>query len=135
VIDGGFFRQCSGETGVDIKNAAASFSHCNFVQDRELAICAEGELNVNQSKIGKAERAGIMFGPGAKGAVRDSEFFENGECAMQCIDGTPTIRDNIIRDHQRFGIYIFQPAMPVVQDNKYQENGMAQIGDERFNTK
>jgi hypothetical protein len=112
---------------VHIKDAVASFADCEFVQDSQLAICAEGELNINESKIGKAGRAGIIFGPGAKGTVLASEFFKNGECAIQSIGGTPTIRNNVIRDHQQFGIYIFHAAKPILVQNDYQENGMASI--------
>jgi hypothetical protein len=103
-----------GGAGVHVKGASATFDDCIF---QDVAIFSEGEINVTN-----AGRIGVVFNTGASGTMTNSKFVKNEDCAFQCLCGEPTIKENTIMEHRRFGIFVFPPAAPVMEGNDFEEN-------------
>jgi hypothetical protein len=121
------FKGSAGGAGVHVKDASAAFRECTFEDDQEVAIFSEGETNVNDSKVTNAGRVGVVFNTGASGTIANSEFVTNGDCALQCLGGQPTIKDSRVREHKRFGVFIFPGAVPVIEGNSFEENVTANV--------
>jgi hypothetical protein len=121
------FTGSVGEAGVHVKGGSATFDECTFQDDKEVTIFSEGETNVTNSTVTNAGRIGVVFNKGASGTMTNSKFLKNGDCAFQCLGGEPTINENTISEHKRFGVFVFPPAAPVIEGNKFEENITANI--------
>jgi hypothetical protein len=124
------FSQSRGNYGVHVAGARASFDRCTFAKNRVIGIFSEGETNVTQSTFTGSGRVAMAFDKNASGEVRESQFEDNGDCAFQCIGGAPSIIGNTIQGQKQFGVYIFTNAVPVVEQNVFGKNGLANVWHE-----
>jgi hypothetical protein len=120
------FLDAAGDCAVHVTEGTASFSECDF-QRNPIAIVSEGDVSVTKSTFSNSRNFAFLFNGKAKGEIRESEFIENGECAFHCIGGTPSIIQNVIKGHRRFGVYIFKGARPAVEGNEFESNGLASV--------
>jgi parallel beta-helix repeat protein len=127
VVHQSVFRSSKGSEGVHARAGSLTFSKCDFFDDNQVAIFSEAETNVDGSKIKNAGKVGVVCGEGSSGTIQDTDFETNGECALQCVAGRPTIKGNRITDHTRFGVFIQKSAAPILEDNIFGHNGMANV--------
>jgi nitrous oxidase accessory protein NosD len=121
------FTASQGNAGVHINAANATFSGCKFTDDKAVAVFSEGNTTIDRSTISGAGRAGIVFDGKAQGKVSNSTISGNGEVGCQCFAGTPHIINSEIKEHARFGIYIFKGARVVASGLTFDENKVANI--------
>jgi hypothetical protein len=75
----------------------------------------------------KSGKFAFVFSGEACGEIKRSKFTENGEYAFHCLDGTPSIVDNMVQGRSRFEIYIFKGARPIVPGISSKNNGVASL--------
>jgi hypothetical protein len=126
-VEKGTFRGSRGESGVHIGDGVGTFVECTFVEDKEVAIFSEGEINVAQSTVTGAGRIGLVFDGKASGKIAESIIEKNGECGCQCMNGSPALVANTIKEHTRFGLFVFRPGTPVVEGNLFEGNTVANV--------
>jgi parallel beta-helix repeat protein len=120
------FLAATGGCGVHTGEAAVTIRRCIF-DHNTIGLVSEGETNVLESHFVNSAQYAVMFSGNARGEIKASKFEKNGECAFHCLDGKPKILGNTVTDHEKFGIYIFPRSTPIVEDNQFKNNGMANI--------
>jgi nitrous oxidase accessory protein NosD len=121
------FLASQGTSGVHIRDSNATFRACEFLQDKAVAIFSEGNTVLENSKVSGAGRIGIVFNGNATGKISQTIIEKNGECGCQCIGGCPEIVDSQIKNHTRFGIYIFKSGSAKGSRNVFEANVVANI--------
>jgi hypothetical protein len=116
-----------GTSGVHIGDGSGTFIKCNFRSDKAVAIFSEGETKVEESVVTGAGRIGLVFAGNATGRIGTTVIEKNGECGVQCVNGRPELVGNTIKNHTRFGLFVFRPGAPVVEENNFSENGVANV--------
>jgi nitrous oxidase accessory protein NosD len=127
IVEKSTFKGSRGESGVHIGDGVGTFVECMFEQDQAVAIFSEGETNLDQSTVTGAGRIGLVFDGKASGKISQSTIERNGECGCQCINGSPWLVDNTIKEHTRFGLFVFRPGTPVVEGNLFEGNTVANV--------
>jgi nitrous oxidase accessory protein NosD len=118
----------TGPCGTHVAAAKAVFERCTFTDAKNVAIFSEGDLSIDDSQILKAGRAGVIFAAGATGTIKSSTFTQNGDVAVQVQSGAPTLQENTINPHKKFGIFICRDGQPIGYDNKFEQpNPLANI--------
>jgi hypothetical protein len=126
-VRGTKFVASQGSSGVHIRNSTATFRACEFLQDKAVAIFSEGNTVLENSKVSGAGRVGIVFDGKATGKISQTTIEENGECGLQCIGGCPQIVDSQIKNHTRFGIYVFKSGRAMASCIAFEANQVANI--------
>jgi hypothetical protein len=121
------FLDASGECGVHVADGKANFKKCKFSGSKHVSLFAEGEVHFEESEMRYSGRVGIVFDGNSSGYIRNSFFEGNGECACQCMKGTPQIVGNVIKEHSKFGLFLSSGSVAVVEDNKFEKNGLASV--------
>jgi nitrous oxidase accessory protein NosD len=121
------FNSSSGDCGVHVVEGKASFEKCAFGGNRNVAIIVEGEVTINESKVVASGTLGVVFDGKASGSIRKCVLEDNGECGCQCIRGNPLIVENEIRGHSKFGLFLCSESAPIVEENKFEGNGLANV--------
>jgi hypothetical protein len=120
------FIAATGACAVHAANAVVTVQTCTFERN-PIAIVSEGETSVAESVFAGGAKCAVLFSGNARGEVKSSTFENNGHCALRCLEGAPRILQNRVKGHGRFGIYIFPKSTPVVEDNQFESNGIANI--------
>jgi hypothetical protein len=126
-IEKSTFKGSRGESGVHIGDGIGTFVECRFLEDTAVAIFSEGETNIAKSTVTGAGRIGLVFDGKASGRITESVIERNGECGCQCINGSPCLVGNTIKEHTRFGLFVFKPGTPVVEENLFEGNTVANV--------
>jgi parallel beta-helix repeat protein len=121
------FTNSTGDCGVHVAGASATFEVCQFLKDSKVAFFSEGSLSLIESRVEGAGEAGFIFGGGSTGTISKSTITKNGKVAAQVQSGEPTIQENEISEHGEFGIYVISGAAPVVEGNDFKRNGLANV--------
>jgi hypothetical protein len=126
-VTGSEFTGSTGNCGIHVLEAVATFTECKFTDDSEVALFSEGELSVVEGTVQGAGRVGMVFDGKASGTVSGSVFENNGDCALQCLLGSPTIAANAIGAHGKFGVFLCRDARPVLDQNTFTKSPLANI--------
>jgi hypothetical protein len=126
---GSRFSRSTGNYGFHIVEGTANFRKSSIVRSRAIAIFSQGETNMEESAVRDSGQFAVVFSGKASGVIRQSTFERNGIAAFHVVEGTPTIRNNIISGHFKYGVFIADQAHPIVEGNKFEGkvNGLANV--------
>lgn len=126
------FKATTGTYSVHCSaDAKIEMNECTVTDSSNIGIALEADGEIVNSVIKDSMRIGILCLGRCSALIKNNECSKNGECAIQCAGtSTPSLLSNKFFNHRKFGVYITSKSKPQIEENVFENNGLANIWHE-----
>ncbi len=121
-------NQCNA---VFVDGGSLTIQNSNLTSEDGPVVSVEGKtanLRFMNNIISNADEIGLVFSANSTGLVEESDFFSNGDTAIDIVEGSKvTVRNNAIHDGKSNGIIVANKAVAVIDSNSITGNNNSGI--------